>query len=463
MWEPQTQMKTTRDRLRTINNNLSFLEILFAMKKTLSLIVLAAFSLVGIAQNNVVYKADNLLQQNKPAEALEILKTSFNNPKTTKFGEIYNKAGRCSALLFNPELMKAAKQQPLDTAKFIQYLDDMVNYYTKSYVAEHTPNEKGKLPKPEFSADDTKMLYDFRDYFFYAGIFLNSNGNKSGAYDYFGRHLAFPDNPALESKRDSMLTTMATNYAQTTYYRAMLANELKDYTGVLSNVEAAFKFKKSDLDSAKVSIRDLYIMKLQAIMEGSHDTIAYVNALKDAIMNLDDNTSFMESLISIYYQNNDVKAAEQTAQEIIAKNPGSKSAWYIKGCVDLNLKRDYEGARKDFDEVLKIDPNFIEANANMAYSYINDVISKKQSGRYKYAGGNLSRVKGQKAVELYNKELKEIKSYYEKAQPYMEKVRALAPDRVKIWAPSLQQIYFNLGRKAEANQMDDILRASNHQ
>ena len=53
------------------------------MKKMFSLAVLGAFALAGVAQNSVVYKADDLLTQNKAAEALELLKSSFDNPKTT--------------------------------------------------------------------------------------------------------------------------------------------------------------------------------------------------------------------------------------------------------------------------------------------------------------------------------------------------------------------------------------------
>ncbi|RKV73946.1 MAG: hypothetical protein D8B56_00850, partial [Alloprevotella sp.] len=81
---------------------------------------------------------------------------------------------------------------------------------------------------------------------------------------------------------------------------------------------------------------------------------------------------------------------------------------------------------------------------------------------YKYAG-KTTKVIGQKAVDQYNKEIAEIKGYYEKALPFMEKVRQLAPDRSKMWASALQQIYFNLGRKAEANQMDEIMSRSAHQ
>jgi putative tetratricopeptide repeat-containing domain protein len=134
----------------------------------------------------------------------------------------------------------------------------------------------------------------------------------------------------------------------------------------------------------------------------------------------------------------------------------------MKGCVDLNLKRDYPAAREAFEKCLGYDANFLEANANMAYAYMNEVVTKRQDGIYKYAG-KTTKVIGQKAVDQYNKEIAEIKGYYEKALPFMEKVRQLAPDRSKMWASALQQIYFNLGRKAEANQMDEIMSRSAHQ
>ena len=432
------------------------------MKKLFSLAVLGAFALAGAAQNSVVYKADALLEQNKAADALELLKTSFDNPKTTKFGEIYNKAGKCSRILFQPLLVNAANSQPLDTAQFILRLDDMVDYYTKSYVFEHTPDAKGKMPKPEYSNEATQVLYNARDYYFYAGIFLNSNGNKPGAYKYLGKFVDFPDNPALAAKRDSMRITMAKEYAQALYYRAMLANDMKDYDGVLSNVDGAFKYDKKVLEEAKVSVRDLYLLRMQTYLDGKKDTTAYINALKDAIEHLDDNAGLLENLISFYYQNNDIKSAEATANDLLKNAPEKASSWYIRGCVDLNLKKDYAAAREAFAKTLAIDPNHVEANANMAYAYINDVITKKMNGKYKYAGSNLSKVKGNAAIALYNKELKDIQSYYSKALPYMEKVRQLAPDRVKLWAPTLQQIYQNLLRKAEAKQMDDLLDAANH-
>lgn len=424
------------------------------MKKVFSTLALVAFSLVGMAQNSVLYKAETLLGEKKPAEALEVLKSSFDNPKTTKFGEIYNKAGMMAAQLFNPELMKAAQNQPLDTAIFISRLNEMVDYYTKSYVAEHTPNEKGKMPKAKFDAENKRMLLGCQDYFFYAGVFLNQNGDKPGAREMFKKHFNLPNNPALAGVKDSLRQAKAESYATTAYYMTILSYEQKKWDEILESVDGGMSIAKQR--------RDLYMMKAQATLEAKKDTAAYVNVLKEAVMNLEDNTSFMETLIGVYYNSNDVAAAESTAAEIIAKAPNSKNAWYMKGCVDLNLKKDYPAARTSFEKALAVDANFLEANANMAYAYMNEVVTKRQNGAYKYAG-RVGKVTGKAAIDTYNKEMKEIKDYYGKALTYMEKVRELAPDRSRMWASALQQIYFNLDRKEEAKQMDDIMSANAHQ
>ena len=421
------------------------------MKKVLSLAVMAACSMVSMAQNSVIYKAASLMGENKTNEALELLKSSFDNPKTTKLAEVYNMAGRCAAQLFNPELMKAAQNQPLDTTTFILRLDQMVDYYTKSYVAEHTPNEKGKMPKAKFSDDNTKMLLGAQDYYFYAGVFENQNGNKAAARELFKKHLDLPNNPALTAQKDSLLKAKAESYSTTAYYMTILSYEQNKWAEILETVDRGMDKKEQ--------LRDLFLMKIQATKELHGDGPAYIEALKEAIMKVEDNTGFMESLISYYYDKEDVAAADAMANDFVAKNPNSKNAWYMKGCVDLNLKKDFAAARESFEKSLSYDADFVEANTNMAYSYINEVVKKRQEGAYTYAG-KAKQVTGQQAIAKYNKEMEDIKSYYSKALPYMEKVRSLAPDRSRLWAPALQQIYFNLDRKAEANQMDDIMSAN---
>lgn len=415
---------------------------------------MATVAVVTMAQNSVVYKAETLMGENKTKEALEVLKSSFDNPKTTKFGEIYNKAGRCAAQLFNPELVKAAQNQPLDTTLFINRLNEMVDYFTKSYVAEHTPNAKGKMPKAKFDAENKRMLLGCQDYFFYAAVFKNQQGDKAAARELFKKHVELPNNPALESVKDSLLKAKNDSYVTAAYYMTILSYEQKKWAEILETVDGAMGNEKYR--------RDLYMMKAQATLESKKDSMAYANVLREAVENLKDNANFMETLLGVYYNTNDLKSAEAMAADLIAKQPESKSAWYMKGCVDLNLKKDYPAARTAFDKALSIDPKFLEANANMAFAFMNEVVTKRQNGAYKYAGRQ-GKVTGKAEIAKYQKELAEIQGYYKKALPYMEKVRELAPDRSRFWASALQQIYSNLGRKDEAKQMDDIMSANAHQ
>lgn len=44
----------------------------------------------------------------------------------------------------------------------------------------------------------------------------------------------------------------------------------------------------------------------------------------------------------------------------------------------------------------------------------------------------------------------------------MERVRELAPEDAKRWAPSLQMVYSALGQKDKAKEMDELLDAANH-
>lgn len=124
----------------------------------------------------------------------------------------------------------------------------------------------------------------------------------------------------------------------------------------------------------------------------------------------------------------------------------------MKGCVELNLLKDYAASRTSFEKALAIDPNYIDANVNMAYTYMNEVVSRRNKGEFKLDRTN---------VKQFNEEFEKIKVYYEKALPYFEKVRELAPDQPRLWASALQQIYTNLQQPDKAKEMDAYIESSN--
>lgn len=446
------------------------------MKKILSLAAFAFMAISAMAQmetpSGYNSKAFDLMNKSKFDEALELVKGDIQKINddmkaavekaqakgkeadlgkfNAKLAGLYNQAGVCENQIFNPELMKAANNAPLDTAKFVSTLDRMVGNFTQSYIYDNTPNLKGKV-SAKYNEKNVGAIESFLDYYFYAGIFLNQNGDKEGASVNFKKHLDLPNNPALVSKKDAILEQKADNYAQTAYYGTLLNYEMKKWDEILATVDAGLTNKEYN--------HDLYLIKSEAVMETTKDTLQYMEVLRDAVMKVDNNVEFAKTLIALYSDRNDTKNALALADELIAKNPNDVNAWYVKGSVNLNVVEDYAAARECFEHVLASDPSHVDANFNMAATYMNEVADRVKAGEFKFL--DKKTVSGQKNVDAYKKELETFQSYYRNAKTYMEKVRELTPANSKKWASPLQRIYFNLGMQEEADAMDDIMR-SNH-
>lgn len=439
------------------------------MKKILSLAACAFFATAAMAQSA---KADMKIQEGKYAEALTIVEADIQKAKAdmaaavdkakakgkeadlgkfnAKLAGLYNQAGVCESQLFNPELMKAASNAPLDTTKFVTSLDRMIDNLTQSYVYDNTPNLKGKVAA-KFNDKNVALIEGCLDYYFYAAIFMNQNDKKEEACKYFQKHLQLPYNPALAAKKDVILEQKKDNYEQAAYYGTLLNYELKKWDDILASVDAGLSNKEYN--------HDLYLIKAEAVMETTKDTVQYMNVLRDAVLNVDNNTDFARSLIALYSDHNDAENALALADELIKKDPNGKNPYYIKGCVYLNVVENYPAARECFEKALAIDEYDVDANFNMAATYMNEIAERVMKGEFKYL--DKKSVSGQKNIEAYKKELEEFQGYYAKARVYMEKVRDLAPTNSKKWASPLQRIYSNLGMQAESDAMDDIMR-NNH-
>lgn len=438
------------------------------MKK---LILLAGLMLAGMtasAQSVLEMKIQPKLDKHDYAGAEQILNDEINKvnskwekaklknpaalPDNAKLAEVYNKLGDVFGMQFNPELMLAAQNLPLDTAKFCACLDKTVEYYTKSFVCDNTPDAKGKI-KAKHNVQNRKQLMSMLDYYYYSGIFLNQNHDLAGSCGEFMKFIELRKNPAFTaSMQDSIYAGRKSLYDQAAFNVALLNYQQQNWDNVLAVMEDALKDEKN--------LHETYIIKLQA-HSAKGDSAAWLATLVDAIDHVENNTNFMEQLIYYYTQKNDAASANAMSDKLIASNPNNKSAWYMKGCTQLNLEMNYPAARECFLKALEVDPNYMEANLNVAYTYMNEVRQNSQNGKYKIATVKSSYDKTEKA--LYEKEMAEIRDYYQKALPYAEKVRELIPDQPKRWANALSMIYSNLGNKAKADEVDEILRLANNQ
>ena len=408
------------------------------MKKLMIAITMMVTALTSVAQNNAIYKVEFMVEKERYEEALDIIEKALANPKTTKFAGFYYNKGEINRKCFERVLDMASQGYPFDTAAFCNYLDAAVENFTKSHLADMQPDKKGRV-EPQYQQKNYQTLKTMKDYYNYAGVFANQQKDYKNSIKWFQKYYDFPKNPVFSaSETDSLYQLSPANYAQTAVNIVMLNFQLKDWDGVLGTVDAALK--------DTFSTRDLYLMKMQAHLE-KNDSAAYINDLKDAIARTE-HVGFAQNLLYVYMQREQPEEAMALANELVAANPASHTGYYLKGCIELNMLKNYVAARESFAKAIELNPTFVDANVNMAYTYMNEVVARRNNGDWKLDRNN---------VKEFNREYDEIKTYYEKALPFMERAHELVPDQPKVWAAALQQIYTNLQNKQKADEMDAIL------
>ncbi len=419
------------------------------MKRIFLFVAIMAICGNVFAQNSAITRAKLLMEKGETNEAATLLEEALKNPKTTKFAEMYNMAAELNAQIFNPQLLNAAKGLPFDTVLFGNALDKSITYYIASHKADVTPDAKGRV-KSKFIAQNHDRLKDMLDYYNYAAMFMNQMGDKNRSMEFFKKYLELPNCGVFsDAEKDSILNAKKVAYTQTAQNLAILNYQDK-------NMDEALLYATSALKSGEPS-RDLYIISMQAHL-AKNDSTAWLDCLKEAVNKTGD-VNFMQNLLFHYVNKNDVDAATTMAQDMITSAPDNKASWYIKGCVDLNMKKDYKAAREAFAKSLEIDPEFPDANINMAYAYMNEVRARLMAGEFKYVNTSSASITGKEAVETYKKELAEVQQYYKDALPYMEKVSQLLPDTPKTWAYALQMIYDNLQMKEKKAEIDAIIES----
>lgn len=408
------------------------------MKKLLISIGLCMVASSSYAQK--WWNAEEKFDEGKYTEAAAIMdKVLTQEHKDTEWAKLYNLAANIQIHLYNPELVKAAQGQPFDTTLFVSGLDKAVTYFTKSHEYDVKPNAKGKV-KAKFIDDNHTRMKDMLKHYNFAAQFLLMNKDMDGAVTMFRKYIEMPDNPVFSKEEtDSIRKADHAGYAQTAFNIAMIRFEQKNWKEVLENVDLVLN------DTAYM--HDAYVMKMQALLE-TKDTADWVLCAQDAVAHLDDAASIAQSLLYYYVEKNLVKDAQDMANKMVANFPNNKNAWYMKGCVDLNLVKDFETARADFAKTLAIDPNHYESNMNTGVSFINEVISRRDKGEF---------VTDRTRVKEYNASIEKMREYYKKALPYFEKARMLAPDRIKEWGPNLQNVYSNLEMKDKVEEIKALM------
>lgn len=411
------------------------------MKKFILSAVLSAFAVVTFAQNSAIYKIEELMDAKKLDEAAKLCQEALANPKTTKFQELYKMAADIQTQIFQPTYFSAARGIEMDTTLFVTSLENAIDFYTKSHVAAMTPNDKGKVKYDKAIEKDcndkVKTLYDF---IYYAAVFENQRGDVPRSVHFFQKYIDMADCPVFtEAQKDSIKTHKAEEFTKIRFNIALLNYNLKNWEQVLTATETALK--------DTFQLNDLYIMRLNANL-GMNDTTAWLQTLSEGAQRLN-NSNMAQQLVQYYMQKRDAETAMKLADEMIAKNPDADMPYYIKGCIEQNIKEDNKTAIEWFTKAIEKNPNFADAIINRAVCKINDTNKRLQNGEFPLVSrGTYTYKKSVKNNnnDKYKKEADVLLGLYKDAESDLEKAKGLIPNEARKWAFLLELVYTNLGR-----------------
>lgn len=336
-----------------------------------------------------------------------------------------------SSFVLNTELGKAAKSEPFDIDVFASSIEKVCESI-KNVIkyANLKDDDQKSIVKME-----TIKLAKCHMYYAYLMQFYSQAGNNAGMIEACKKYINFPKAyPEVED----YITDPNPSYAAMAFNVYYMSYNVKDYATM-----AEYKALASEYDDAEA----------QAFIEGSAaqallaqgDTIGWINNLKERIErdpSSEQSENSLQNLLAYYASKSNAELGA-FADEMLKIAPDSKIVNYGKG-FSLFAENKYEEAATYFENACQIDNTYIDALMQAGGCY------------YTIATTNNAKISGKKfktQAEM-DKEMKsQILDYFERALPFFERVRELAPDDTNKWAYELKIIYTSLGMKDKAAEL----------
>jgi tetratricopeptide (TPR) repeat protein len=133
------------------------------------------------------------------------------------------------------------------------------------------------------------------------------------------------------------------------------------------------------------------------------------------------------------------------------KEPNNKTYHFYLGYVNSKLEN-WEESKKNFQNALKVDPSYFDAQYYLAQVYLIDASKIAEEAR----NLGISAADRRKQAELD----KQLVAKYKEALPHWEKAEQLKPNDVDV-LDRLRTIYYFLGDDANEKRVGDKLKALN--
>lgn len=397
------------------------------MKKlhALALLFLIILTPCCYAQKKEISQAQTIVKSGKNLAQAEqqmrkLLKDSINQ-KNIKVWVILTEAVRGQYLAGN-ERMYLRQQQ--DTAALFKLALKMFGDYQSLDSVDALPDKKGRVHL-KYRNSNSAFLNIYRPNLYNGGVYFLRKQNYKEAFSMIDAFLDCQRQPLFENyhyERDTLNRTAA-------FWTVLCGYQTGDH-------EMALKYK--DLALQDTLHLESCFQYLAEIYKQQGDKPNYEWSLVKGFECNPSSSYFFPRLIDYYNTSNQTERAMTIVNDALQTNDSSELFLFAKSNLLLN--------QGDYDECIAICDTLITRNDSLADAYYNAGVA--------YVNKAFLLEKGK--VDI--KQRREIRQLYQKALPYMERYRALAPQEKDKWAAALYNIYLKLNMGKQFEEIDQMLR-----
>lgn len=391
------------------------------MKQLVVLLFLLS-SVAGMAQKEVkpsLPKAEKALKENKLDEAKAIIDATVASQEF-----MVNKKGEPSKNAAKAWFLRGVIYAALDTTKNAAFAEldpkpfdkvkesfDKANAIEPSASKGYIMGSDGVIPLP------------------------NENVKLNFAQAYF--------NKAIQKYQDEKDYKKAFEITEQTLYfipedTAVLLNAGVYFGPAAEDYDKSIVYMKKYIDKGGKS-QDPYIMLFGIYRDRLKNYDEALKIAQEAIKKFPNNPDFPKYELDIFVKTNKLPEAREAMKKQVDADPTDKESRYYMGVINTELQ-DWAEARKWYEEALKLDPKYFDAQVALAEIVYLD--AKKVKNEMNQLG--ITAADKKKRFELDKVYVEKLKI----ALPYFEQAEKISPDDQKV-LDNLLNIYSDLGNEPQ--------------
>lgn len=351
--------------------------------------------------------------------------------RAVRRAELYYTAALVQCRLNDIENEKVYLKRGYDTTLYYNSIYNAYKYFERCDSVESCAENEGKC---KFRPSVRKGLLKHRANLLNGGRFYLGKKDYAEAFRFLDLYLSSAGYPAV---RSDFLDQTDAMYPRAAHWIVAAGYRVGDYGGVVRYASEAMRYPKN-----RRYVQEYLCRSLLAL----NDTASWVRELRRGVACFPDHAYFFTALQKFLGRKGRYDEALEYADRMVKYDPKNALFWHARAWAHMR-KKEYKKCIADCDVILTLD------SMNVAANYFKGLAFCTLAGEASEAMG-----KADLKSDAYGKHKEDMAACYAMAEEPLERVRRLSPEKVSRWAPLLYQVYLNLNKGAEFDEMERIMR-----